>query len=129
MRLTNVYLEQLWVEYRHSGGTWNSLERRFFLAMIGKGVLGKHLILLPRVVEQVGRTIVLHRRKPKPRGNSSFTQSPRESACLHVTGLLVSSREYKLDYKRIPSLGPACLQGGGWGSGVGQGNVGLQLEP
>lgn len=43
------------------------------------------------VVEQVGRTIVLHRRKPKPRGNSSFTQSPRESACLHVTGLLVSN--------------------------------------
>lgn len=34
--------------------------------------------------------MVLHRRKPKPRSNSSFTQSPRESACLRVTGLLVS---------------------------------------
>lgn len=56
-------------------------------------------------------------------------KAPERGACLHVTGLLVSSREYKLDYKRIPSLGPACLQGGGWGSGVGQGNVGLQLEP
>ena len=42
------------------------------------------------VVEQAGRTIVLRRRKPKPRGNSSFTQSPRESACVHVSGLLVS---------------------------------------
>ena len=41
-------------------------------------------------MEQAGRTIVLHKRKPKPRGNSSFTQSSRESACAHVSGLLVS---------------------------------------
>lgn len=28
------------------------------------------------VVEQAGRTVVLHRRKPKPRGNSSLPKAP-----------------------------------------------------
>ena len=81
-------------------------------------------------MEQVGRTIVLHRRKPKPRGNSSFTQRPRESACLRVTGLLVSNSSDCPENISLTIRGfLACLEGGGWGSGVGQGNVGLQMEP
>lgn len=88
------------------------------------------------VVEQAGRTMVLHGRKPKPRSNSSFTQSPRESACLRVTGLLVSGsfecpENISLTIRGFLAWGQPVFReaGGALGQALGQGSAGLQLEP